>query len=78
MYKRQGQLTAPLRDRFGVVLRLEMYTPEELATIVSRSAKILGIETNQEGALEIASRSRGTVSYTHLDVYKRQGDNSLL
>lgn len=56
---RAGQLTAPLRDRFGVVLRLEMYTPEELATIVSRSAKILGIETNQEGALEIASRSRG-------------------
>ena len=57
---RAGQLTAPLRDRFGVVLRLEMYTPEELGTIVSRSAKILGIETNQEGALEIASRSRGT------------------
>ena len=57
---RAGQLTAPLRDRFGVVLRLEMYTPEELATIVSRSAKILGIETKQEGALEIASRSRGT------------------
>lgn len=57
---RAGQLTAPLRDRFGVVLRLEMYTPEELATIVSRSARILGIETNQEGALEIASRSRGT------------------
>ena len=57
---RAGQLTAPLRDRFGVVLRLEMYTPEELATIVSRSAKILGIETNQEGTLEIASRSRGT------------------
>lgn len=57
---RAGQLTAPLRDRFGVVLRLEMYTPEELATIVTRSAKILGIETNQEGALEIASRSRGT------------------
>ena len=57
---RAGQLTAPLRDRFGVVLRLEMYTPEELAAIVSRSAKIFGIEANQEGALEIASRSRGT------------------
>ena len=57
---RAGQLTAPLRDRFGVVLRLEMYTPAELATIVSRSAKILGIEPNQERALEIASRSRGT------------------
>ena len=48
---RAGQLTAPLRDRFGVVLRLEMYTPEALATIVSRSAKILGIETNQELSL---------------------------
>lgn len=57
---RAGQLTAPLRDRFGVVLRLEMYTPEELATIVRRSASILNIPVDQEGALEIASRSRGT------------------
>ena len=57
---RAGQLTAPLRDRFGVVLRLELYTPEELATIVRRSAKILGIDTDSSGALEIASRSRGT------------------
>ncbi len=57
---RAGQLTAPLRDRFGMVLRLEMYTPEELAKIVTRSAKILKIRINQEGALEIASRSRGT------------------
>ncbi len=57
---RAGQLTAPLRDRFGVVLRLEMYTPEELSQIVKRSASILKIETDNDGALEIASRSRGT------------------
>ena len=57
---RAGQLTAPLRDRFGVVLRLEMYKPEELATIVRRSAAILDIPVEPEGALEIASRSRGT------------------
>lgn len=57
---RAGQLTAPLRDRFGVVLRLELYTPEELATIVSRSAAILDIPCDEEGARELASRSRGT------------------
>ena len=57
---RAGQLSAPLRDRFGVVIRLEMYTPEELAMIVKRSAGILGIAIDDEGALEIASRSRGT------------------
>ena len=57
---RAGQLTAPLRDRFGVVLRLEMYTPEELAQIIMRSAGILNIRINEEGALELASRSRGT------------------
>ena len=57
---RAGQLTAPLRDRFGVILRLELYTPEELARIVTRSAGILGIEIDEEGAIEIASRSRGT------------------
>ncbi|MBQ3817206.1 MAG: Holliday junction branch migration DNA helicase RuvB [Clostridia bacterium] len=57
---RSGQLTAPLRDRFGVLLRLELYTPEQLAQIVTRSAGILGIETDNDGALEIASRSRGT------------------
>ena len=57
---RAGQLSAPLRDRFGVVLRLEMYSPEELAQIVTRSAGILGIEATADGALEIASRSRGT------------------
>ncbi|HIR56055.1 MAG TPA: Holliday junction branch migration DNA helicase RuvB [Candidatus Gallacutalibacter pullicola] len=57
---RAGQLSAPLRDRFGVILRLELYSPEELATIVTRSAKILGIPTEPDGALEIASRCRGT------------------
>ena len=57
---RAGQLTAPLRDRFGVILRLELYTPEELAKIVVRSAGILGIDIDYEGAIEIASRSRGT------------------
>lgn len=57
---RSGQLTAPLRDRFGVLLRLELYSPEELGRIITRSAGILGIGIDREGALEIASRSRGT------------------
>lgn len=57
---RAGQLTAPLRDRFGVILRLEMYSPEQLSQIVKRSAGILGIAVDENGALEIASRSRGT------------------
>ena len=57
---RSGQLTAPLRDRFGVTLRLELYTPEELKRIVTRSAGILGVDIEPEGAYEIASRSRGT------------------
>lgn len=57
---RAGQLSTPLRDRFGVISRLELYTPEELASIVTRSAGILGLPINPEGALEIASRSRGT------------------
>ena len=57
---RSGQLTAPLRDRFGVLLRLELYTPEQLAEIIIRSAGILGIEIDRDGALEIAARSRGT------------------
>lgn len=57
---RAGQLTAPLRDRFGVILRLELYTREQLAQIVTRSAAILGIEIEEDGALEVASRSRGT------------------
>ena len=57
---RAGQLTTPLHDRFGVLLKLELYTPEELATIVKRSASILGIGITDDGALAIASRSRGT------------------
>ncbi|MBR6334819.1 MAG: Holliday junction branch migration DNA helicase RuvB, partial [Clostridia bacterium] len=57
---RAGQLSAPLRDRFGVIFRLELYTPEELSEIVTRSAGILGINIEPEGAMEIASRSRGT------------------
>ena len=57
---RAGQLSAPLRDRFGVSLRLELYTPAELQQIVTRSAGLLGIEIEPEGAQEIASRSRGT------------------
>ena len=57
---RAGQLSTPLRDRFGVILKLELYTTEELASIVSRSASILGIEITREGARELAARSRGT------------------
>ena len=57
---RAGSLSAPLRDRFGVVLRLELYTPAQLAEIVTRSARILGIDIDPEAAIEIASRSRGT------------------
>lgn len=57
---RAGQLSAPLRDRFGVVARLEMYTTQELTKIILRSAGILGIEIDKAGALTIAARSRGT------------------
>ncbi len=57
---RAGQLTTPLRDRFGVLLKLELYTPEELASIVKRSAEILDIAITDDGAYSIASRSRGT------------------
>lgn len=57
---RAGQMTTPLRDRFGVILKLELYTPEELATIVRRNAGILNMEISDDGAIEIASRSRGT------------------
>jgi Holliday junction DNA helicase RuvB len=57
---RAGMLTNPLRDRFGIVARLEFYTPEELAFIVARSARLLGVDTSEEGAVEIARRSRGT------------------
>jgi Holliday junction DNA helicase RuvB len=57
---RAGLLTSPLRDRFGIIQRLEFYTLSELTTIVSRSARILGTEIDAEGATEIARRSRGT------------------
>ncbi|MBQ3904901.1 MAG: Holliday junction branch migration DNA helicase RuvB, partial [Eubacterium sp.] len=57
---RAGQISAPLRDRFGVILRLEMYKPEELAQIVKRSSRILNIPIDDNGALQIAGRSRGT------------------
>lgn len=57
---RAGLLTAPLRDRFGVVQKLEFYTPEELKIIVCRSAKVLNVEIEEDGAVEIAKRSRGT------------------
>ena len=57
---RAGLLTAPLRDRFGVVHRLEFYTESELETIISRSAQVLGVEIDKKGAAEMAKRSRGT------------------
>ena len=57
---RVGMLTAPLRDRFGVVDRLEFYTNEELKTIILRSARVLDVEIEEEGAMELARRSRGT------------------
>lgn len=55
-----GSLSSPLRDRFGMIMRLELYSTDELLQIVKRSAKILGVEINDKGALEIATRSRGT------------------
>ena len=57
---RAGQMTSPLRDRFGMILRLELYKPEELCQIITRSAKILEVKCEEEGALELARRSRGT------------------
>jgi Holliday junction DNA helicase RuvB len=57
---RVGLLTSPLRDRFGVIQRLELYNPQELATIIRRSAGILAIDMDEEGAVELAVRSRGT------------------
>ncbi len=57
---RAGSMTGPLRDRFGVISRLELYTPEQLCQIVERSAGILGVDIDHDGAMEIASRSRGT------------------
>jgi Holliday junction DNA helicase RuvB len=62
---RAGMLTSPLRDRFGVLSRLELYTPDELKQIVVRSAGILGIEIDEQGAYEIARRSRGTPRVTN-------------
>ena len=75
---RAGLLTAPLRDRFGVVQRLEFYTPQELKTIIIHSAGVLGVEIDPEGALELARRSRGT---PRLDVDKLgldQNDRNIL
>ena len=63
---RAGLLTAPLRDRFGVVQKLEFYTPEELSVIVERSASVLGVEIDPKGAQEIARRSRGTPRLANL------------
>src|SRR5207244_10546291 len=57
---RAGLLSAPLRSRFGIMLRLEFYSHEDLRIIVERSAEILGVEIDKPGAMEIASRSRGT------------------
>ena len=57
---RVGSLSTPLRDRFGIINRLELYDAEDLDTIVKRSADILGININKEASLEIAKRSRGT------------------
>ena len=57
---RAGMLTAPLRDRFGMIHKLEFYTPEELKIIIKRSAGVLGVEIDEEGAMELARRSRGT------------------
>lgn len=62
---RTGLLTGPLRDRFGIVYKLDYYTPEELADIVERSAAILGVNIEREGALEVARRSRGTPRLTN-------------
>ena len=72
---RAGMLTAPLRDRFGVVNRLEFYTDEELKVIVERSAELLGVKIDEAGAMELGKRSRGTPRLANRllkDVYKRQ------
>lgn len=72
-----GSLTTPLRDRFGIVERLELYTPEDLCTIVKRSSKILGIEIEEDAAIEIARRSRGTPRIANR-VLKRVRDYALV
>ena len=72
-----GSLTTPLRDRFGIVERLELYTPEDLCIIVKRSSKILGIEIEEDAAMEIARRSRGTPRIANR-VLKRVRDYALV
>lgn len=72
-----GSLTTPLRDRFGIVERLELYTPEDLCTIVKRSSKILGIDIEEDAAMEIARRSRGTPRIANR-VLKRVRDYALV
>ena len=62
---RAGMLTNPLRDRFGVICRLELYSPEELQVIINRSARILGVEIEEDASAEIAKRSRGTPRITN-------------
>ena len=74
---RAGQMTSPLRDRFGMVLRLELYKPEELCQIISRSARILEVDCEEEGALELARRSRGTPRITNR-LLKRVRDYALV
>lgn len=74
---RPGLLTSPLRDRFGIMCRLDFYTPEDLATIIVRSANILNIEITKEGAGEIAKRSRGTPRIANR-LLKRVGDFALV
>ena len=67
---RTGLLTGPLRDRFGIAFRLQYYSPEELASIVRRSASILDVAIEEDGALEIARRSRGTTKESEGDAYQ--------
>ena len=69
---RAGMLTAPLRDRFGVVNRLEFYTEKELQTIIMRSADVLGVEIEPNGALEMAKRSRGTPRLVQHRLFKSE------
>ena len=72
-----GSLTTPLRDRFGIVHRLELYSPEELSIIIKRSAKILNVEIDEKSAMEIARRSRGTPSIANR-LLKRVRDYALV
>ena len=72
---RSGQLTAPLRDRFGVTIRLELYTPDELKQIVERSADLLNVKIDSYGSYEIASRSRGTPRIANRYLRRVRGRN---